>query len=84
MISTAFIYAFVNSYLFVITLMPDSEGLNPLIDTSIQFLVESLLPWDYFWPVGVTLWTLGIFLAWEFVVYSWIGLRSIIRFFRGV
>jgi len=83
MLTTALIVAVVNSTTFLIGLLPASDGLNPLIQSSLDYIVSEGLEWNYYIDIFTLCLTVGLFIVWEFILWSWLGLRAIIRMTRG-
>jgi len=83
MITTAIILAVLNTYAFLIGLLPNSEGLDPSIATALDYIVEVAMEWNYYISMGTLFLTVGLFIVWEFLLYSWLGLRALIRMTRG-
>jgi len=69
---------------FAINFLPASSGLPSSISTNLTWLINQALSWQYFFPVSTAFTVLGLFLGWEFILYTWKGIRWIISLFRGV
>jgi len=83
MITGALITFVLVFFTFLVELLPASSGLPPQIQSGLASVISSALSWEYFFPVSTALTCIFLFLAWEFIIYTWHGLRYMLHFVRG-
>jgi len=66
-----------------VSILPDSNGLPSGISSGLATILNLAGGWNYWFPITTAFTCISIFLGWEFIIYSWHGIRYVIHFFRG-
>jgi len=82
----------INSFIFILskimatllTVLPYSEGFSPDFNTSMLYIINEAMKWDYYIPISLGFSVLSIILGLHIVVYLWQGTIFIFSAVRGV
>jgi hypothetical protein len=83
MITTALIVFILELVAWVITFLPSAATIPTSINDGIETIIGFTMPMEYFVPLTVVYLALSTFLVWEFLLYSWKGIRFVLRMVRG-
>jgi len=83
MITGALIVFWCSMLAFLVSLLPTTSGIPDSVNEGIGSFVNAALSWDYWFPVSTVFNVIFIYLVFEFVLWSWIGVKWSIRFVRG-
>lgn len=83
MIVTKLITIFLGILNATLSLLPTSDGFPDEVTTALQYVTSQALSWEYYFPVSTLFTVLALFLAYEFAIFTWHGIRWIIGVIRG-
>lgn len=84
MILTAFIQTLSTVMTALLQLLPFSEGFSPDFNTSLLYIINEALKWDYYLPIALGFSVLSIILGLHIAVYVWSGAVFMFSAVRGV
>jgi len=76
-IATAFL-------VYILQLLPYTNGISSNIGNSILYILNLAGPWQYYLPLATVTLIVVILVPFEFILWSWIGTRKIYGWLRGI